>query len=164
MKIVTILSKNSNFTDKFNNMKKILFILFIGLIGITAKAQTLNPDSIVPIFEFEEEVIDYGDIAYNSDGERVFKFKNIGKTPLIISQVKGSCGCTVPTKPEEPIMPGKTGEIKVKYATNRVGPFSKTVTIVSNASEATKVIRVKGRVLEAPGEELEKKKSIVSEN
>lgn len=164
MKIVTILSKNSNFTDKFNNMKKILFILFIGLIGISAKAQTLNPDSIVPIFEFEEEVIDYGDIAYNSDGERVFKFKNIGKTPLIISQVKGSCGCTVPTKPEEPIMPGKTGEIKVKYATNRVGPFSKTVTIVSNASEATKVIRVKGRVLEAPGEELEKKKSIVSEN
>lgn len=164
MKIVTILSKNSNFTDKFYDMKKILFILFIGLIGITAKAQSLNPDSIVPIFEFEEEVIDYGDIAYNSDGERIFKFKNIGKTPLIISQVKGSCGCTVPTKPEEPIMPGATGEIKVKYATNRVGPFSKTVTIVSNASEATKVIRVKGRVLEAPAEELEKKKSIVSEN
>lgn len=143
-------------------MKKILLLLFIGITTIQTKAQEVNPDSIVPIFEFEEDVIDYGDIAYNSDGNRVFKFTNIGKTPLIISQVKGSCGCTVPTKPEEPIMPGEVGEIKVKYSTNRVGPFSKTVTITSNASEQTKVLRIKGRVLKA--EDLEKKKSIVSEN
>ena len=145
-------------------MKKILLILFIGFIAIQAKAQELNPDSIVPIFKFEEDVIDYGDIAENSDGNRVFKFKNVGKTPLIISQVKGSCGCTVPTKPEEPIMPGEMGEIKVKYATNRIGAFSKTVTITSNASEQTKVLRVKGRVLKGESEDLQKKKSIVSEN
>ena len=145
-------------------MKKILLLLFIGIITIQTKAQEVNPDSIVPIFEFEDDVIDYGDIAYNSDGNRVFKFTNIGKTPLIISQVKGSCGCTVPTKPEEPIMPGEVGEIKVKYATNRVGPFSKTVTITSNASEQTKVLRIKGRVLKDEAEDLEKKKSIVSEN
>ena len=145
-------------------MKKILLLLFIGIIAIQTKAQEVNPDSIVPIFEFEEDVIDYGDIAYNSDGNRVFKFTNIGKTPLIISQVKGSCGCTVPTKPEEPIMPGEVGEIKVKYATNRVGPFSKTVTITSNASEETKVLRIKGRVLKDESEDLQKKKSIVSEN
>ena len=165
MYLVNILFKTPNFTDKFNIMKKILFILFIGLLSISAKAQKaqeVNPDSIVPIFKFEEEVIDYGDIAQNSDGERVFKFQNIGKTPLIITQVKGSCGCTVPTKPEEPIMPGKTGEIKVKYATNRIGAFSKTVTITSNASESTKVVRVKGRVLEPTSEELIKKKSVVS--
>jgi len=146
-------------------MKKILLLLFIGIITIQTKAQEVNPDSIVPIFEFEDDVIDYGDIAYNSDGNRVFKFTNIGKTPLIISQVKGSCGCTVPTKPEEPIMPGEVGEIKVKYATNRVGPFSKTVTITSNASEQTKVLTIKGRVLkDGAKEDLEKKKSIVSEN
>ena len=145
-------------------MKKILLFLLIGITTIQTKAQEVNPDSIVPIFEFEEDVIDYGDIAFNSDGNRVFKFTNIGKTPLIISQVKGSCGCTVPTKPEEPIMPGEVGEIKVKYATNRVGPFSKTVTITSNASEQTKVLRIKGRVLKDEAEDLEKKKSIVSEN
>ena len=145
-------------------MKKILLILFIGIFVIQTKAQEVNPDSIVPIFEFEEEIIDYGDIAFNSDGNRVFKFTNIGKTPLIISQVKGSCGCTVPTKPEEPIMPGEVGEIKVKYATNRVGPFSKTVTITSNASEQTKVLKIKGRVLKDDSEDLQKKKSIVSEN
>jgi hypothetical protein len=145
-------------------MKKLLLLLFIGIIAIQTKAQEVNPDSIVPIFEFEEDVIDYGDIAYNSDGNRVFIFTNIGKTPLIISQVKGSCGCTVPTKPEKPIMPGEVGEIKVKYATNRVGPFSKTVTITSNASEQRKVLRIKGRVLKDEAEDLQKKKSIVSEN
>ena len=145
-------------------MKKIFLILFIGIFVIQSKAQEVNPDSIVPIFEFVDEVIDYGDIAHNSDGNRVFKFTNVGKTPLIISQVKGSCGCTVPTKPEEPIMPGEVGEIKVKYATNRIGPFSKTVTITSNASEETKVLRIKGRVLNDESEDLQKKKSIVSEN
>ena len=158
------MQKFTNFEAKFNVMKKIIIILFIGLVAIQSKAQDVNPDSIVPIFQFEEDVIDYGDIAENSDGNRVFKFTNVGKTPLIISQVKGSCGCTVPTKPEEPIMPGEMGEIKVKYATNRIGAFSKTVTITSNASEETKVLRIKGRVLKSDSAELQKKKSIVSEN
>lgn len=143
-------------------MKNLLLLLFVGIMSIQVQSQELNADSIVPIFEFEQEVIDYGDIAHNSDGNRVFKFKNVGKSPLIISQVKGSCGCTVPTKPEEPIMPGETGEIKVKYATNRIGSFSKTVTIISNASEEKKVVRIKGRVLESESKELEKKKSIVT--
>ncbi|MEL4454352.1 DUF1573 domain-containing protein [Lutimonas vermicola] len=147
-------------------MKKILVLLIVGLISFSVKAQTqeeIKKDFTGPVFEFENEVIDYGEIAENSDGNRVFKFKNIGKAPLIISNVKGSCGCTVPTKPEEPIMPGETGEIKVKYATNRIGPFSKTVTITSNAYEPTVVLRIKGRVLEQKSEELQKKKSIVSE-
>jgi len=137
-------------------MKKIQLILFIGIISFSVNAQTkeeIKKDYTGPVFEFENEVIDYGEIAQNSDGNRVFKFKNIGKSPIIITQVKGSCGCTVPTKPEEPIMPGETGEINVKYATNRIGPFSKTVTL-----------RVKGRVIEKPADELQKKKSIVSDN
>ena len=148
-------------------MKKIAVVLFVGLLFQGVQGQTkeeILKDFTGPVFEFENEVIDYGEIAANSDGNRVFKFKNIGKSPLIISQVKGSCGCTVPTKPEKPIMPGETGEIKVKYATNRIGPFSKTVTITSNAYEENKVIRIKGRVLEAGSDDLQKKKSVVSDS
>jgi hypothetical protein len=148
-------------------MKKILFLLFVGILPFTLSAQSeeeIKKDFTGPVFEFENKVIDYGDIAANSDGNRIFKFKNIGKSPLIISSVKGSCGCTVPTKPEEPIMPGESGEIKVKYATNRIGPFSKQVTIMSNAYEPKVILIVKGRVLENETAELQKKKSIVSEN
>ncbi len=148
-------------------MKKILIALFIGVFSYSASGQTkeeIKKDFTGPIFEFETEVIDYGEIAANSDGNRVFKFRNVGKSPLIIQSVKGSCGCTVPTKPEEPIMPGDSGEIKVKYATNRIGPFSKTVTITSNAFEPTKTLRIKGRVLEEGGESMEKEKPMVSEN
>jgi hypothetical protein len=147
-------------------MKKLLVVLFVGLLAHGVQGQTKDEilkDFTGPVFEFETEVIDYGEIAANSDGNRVFKFKNVGKAPLIINQVKGSCGCTVPTKPEKPIMPGETGEIKVKYATNRIGPFSKTVTITSNAYEDTKILTIKGRVLEADSSELEKKKPVVSD-
>ncbi|WKK64974.1 DUF1573 domain-containing protein [Lutimonas zeaxanthinifaciens] len=148
-------------------MKKLLILLFIGVMSIPVNGQTeedVKKDFTGPVFEFETKVIDYGEIAANSDGNRVFKFKNIGKSPLIISKVKGSCGCTVPTKPEEPIMPGETGEIGVKYATNRIGPFSKTITISSNAYEPQVVLKIKGRVLEQGSGDLQKKKAIVSES
>ena len=134
-------------------MKKLLIAVSLFVCAITVEAQTATPkttfDANAPVFQFEEEVIDYGKIPHNSDGNRVFKFKNVGKSPLIIEKTKGSCGCTVPTYVKEPIMPGETGEIKVKYATNRVGRFSKTVTITSNASEPNKVVRIKGEVLKA---------------
>ncbi len=99
------------------------------------------------VFEFESSVIDYGTIAHNADGVRAFKFKNVGNAPIVITNVKGSCGCTVPTKPDGAIMPGETAEIGVKYATDRVGAFSKTVTVTSNASEPTVVLKIKGTVL-----------------
>ena len=126
-------------------MKKIIFtaILFVGTIAFAQEAKSTTAG----VFEFESEVIDYGKIKQNADGNRVFTFKNTGTTPIIITNVKGSCGCTVATKPSKPIMPGKTGEIGIKYATNRVGGFSKTVTIASNASESRKVLRIKGIVL-----------------
>tara|TARA_B100000965_G_scaffold247646_1_gene208014 strand:- start:437 stop:886 length:450 start_codon:yes stop_codon:yes gene_type:complete len=97
---------------------------------------------------FESEVIDYGTIPQNADGVRTFKFTNTGNEPLIISNAKGSCGCTVPTWPKKPINPGESAEIKVKYATNRLGPINKSVTVVSNAKEKTKVLRIKGNVIE----------------
>jgi len=97
---------------------------------------------------FETEVIDYGTIPQNADGVRVFNFTNTGNAPLIISNAKGSCGCTVPTWPKQPINPGESASIKVKYATNRLGPINKSVTVTSNAVKPNKVLRIKGNVIE----------------
>ncbi len=142
--------------------------MFMGFITLTINAQkdefTVKADPNAGIFKFESELVDYGTIAHNSEPNRVFKFKNIGKSPIIITRAKGSCGCTVPTVPKKPIMPGETAEIGVRYATNRIGAFSKSITLYSNASEPTKVIRIKGVVLkdDAPKESLEKPKSLMS--
>lgn len=133
-------------------MKKIMIFLFIGFLTFTINAQekevtkpVQDPDA--PAFEFETEVIDYGKIDLNANGVRIFKFKNVGKSPLVINNIKSSCGCTVPKKPTEPIMPGKTGEIEVKYDTKRLGGFSKIITIDSNASGPPKRLRIKGIVI-----------------
>lgn len=100
---------------------------------------------------FENETIDYGTIQQNSDGNREFVFTNNGNKPLIIESTQGSCGCTVPTKPEGPIAPGAKATIGVKYATDRVGAFTKTVTVKSNAAgNETKLLTIKGTVLAAP--------------
>lgn len=97
---------------------------------------------------FENETIDYGTIAHNADGKREFVLTNNGNKPLIITNTQGSCGCTVPTSPKEPILPGAKGVIGVKYATDRIGAFTKTVTVTSNAEGMpTKVITIKGTVL-----------------
>ncbi|MCF6279048.1 MAG: DUF1573 domain-containing protein [Flavobacteriaceae bacterium] len=128
-------------------MKKLILIAIFGISTLAFAQETKN--TTTGVFDFESEVIDYGKIKQNADGNRVFTFKNIGNTPIIISNIKGSCGCTVATKPNAPIMPGKTGEIGIKYATNRIGGFSKTITITSNASESRKVLRVKGIVLKS---------------
>lgn len=116
-------------------------MLFVGLLSLGIYAQ----DATAKI-EFKSETIDYGEIAKDSDGIRVFEFTNTGTVPLVISDVKSSCGCTIPKKPEEPIMPGKTGEIQVKYDTRRVGPIRKAITVTSNADTPTKVLKIKGTV------------------
>jgi hypothetical protein len=101
--------------------------------------------------EFEKETHDYGTIKQYGDGSCEFKFKNTGTEPLMISNAKGSCGCTVPEWPREPIAPGETGVIKVKYDSKRVGPINKSVTLQSNATNTpTKTIRIKGTVEAAP--------------
>lgn len=97
---------------------------------------------------FESDIVDYGTISLNANGNREFVFTNNGTKPLIIKDAVGSCGCTVPTKPKEPIMPGKKGVIVVSYATSRPGSFSKTITVTSNAvGQETKILTVKGNVL-----------------
>ncbi len=147
-------------------MKKIAILLFLGVFSISLNAQDNTAEKKDgPAFKFEHETVDYGKIEKGSDGVRTFVFTNVGNAPLIIEQVKASCGCTVPTKPEQPIMPGEKGEITIKYDTNRVGGFSKSITITSNATEARKVIRVKGLV-EKPNTSsvVEKPKSVMSNN
>ena len=113
-------------------------------------------------FKFEQETIDYGKIIKGSEGERTFVFTNVGDAPLIIQSIKSSCGCTVPKKPEAPIMPGEKGEIKVSYDTKRIGGFSKQITILSNAITARKIVKIKGFVSNVAL--LEKEKSILSNN
>ncbi|MGB5645783.1 DUF1573 domain-containing protein [Muriicola sp.] len=122
-------------------MKKIAVVLFMGLMAFSLQAQ----EKIAKI-QFKAETVDYGIIEKGSDGVRVFEFTNTGEVPLIISKVSSSCGCTIPKKPEEPILPGKTGEIQVKYDTNRVGPIRKAITVISNADTPTKVLKIKGEV------------------
>ena len=143
-------------------MKKtaLLFALFAA-ISFTGSAQNApaTADSTVkadnpnaPEMTFEKETHDYGTIKQGADGGCEFKFKNTGKEPLVISNAKGSCGCTVPTWPKEPIMKGQTGIIKVHYDTKRVGAFTKTVTIESNAKSNPRILTIKGTV-ESSGEE-----------
>jgi len=142
-------------------MKKIFLLAMLTVLGVTSsnaqkatKTKAVTSKSIAPKVEgagmvFESEVIDYGTIPHNSDGNREFVFTNNGTKPLIIANTQGSCGCTVPTRPEEPIMPGKTGKIGVKYATDRVGAFTKTVTVTSNAEgQSTQTLTIKGTVLQ----------------
>ena len=121
-------------------MKQLITILFIGLIsfGINAQAK----------IEFKSETIDYGTIEKGSNGVRVFEFTNTGDEPLIISKVSSSCGCTIPKKPKEPILPGKTGVIEVKYDTNRVNPIRKTITVLSNAETPTIALKIKGLIID----------------
>lgn len=102
---------------------------------------------------FEKDVHDFGTIEYEGNGTYEFKFTNTGKEPLIISDAKGSCGCTVPTYPKNvPIKPGDSQVIKVTYDTKRPGAFTKTVTINSNAQTPQKVITIKGTVQAAAPE------------
>ena len=93
--------------------------------------------------------IDPGTIEKGADGVRTFKFTNTGNAPLIISQVKSTCGCTVPKKPDGPILPGEEGEIQVKYDTNKVNPIRKTITVTSNADTPTVALKIKGTVIDA---------------
>jgi hypothetical protein len=132
-------------------------ILSIGLfvcVAIGANAQeTATPNPVnpnAPKFKFETEVIDYGTIEHNANGDREFKFTNVGKEPLIITSAVGSCGCTVPTPPKDPVKPGASAVIKVHYATDRIGAFEKQITITSNADTPTKVIKIKGVVKPDP--------------
>jgi hypothetical protein len=135
-------------------MKHLFTLLFVGLISFS-----LNAQEKVAKIEFKETTIDYGTIEKGADGVRIFEFTNTGDAPLIISKVSSSCGCTIPKKPDAPIMPGKTGEIEVKYDTNRVNPIRKTITVMSNAETPTVALKIKGLVVDPSKNNVLEKKS-----
>lgn len=131
-------------------MKKlVLATVCLVAMAFGATAQTA-PSAAAPsgaMITVNKDVHDYGEIKQGGDPYCEFVVKNTGTAPLIISNAKGSCGCTVPEWSREPVMPGKTTVIKVKYDTNRVGPINKSVTITSNAdNEPNLTLRIKGNV------------------
>jgi hypothetical protein len=129
------------------NMKKILLLIAATALINVAKAQTEKAiDPNAPEMTFENDSHDYGTIDFAGDGTYAFKFTNTGKDPLVITDAKGSCGCTVPKWPKEPVLKGQSNYINVSYDTKRPGPFTKTVTVTSNAKNATKVLTIKGVV------------------
>ncbi|MCZ4318022.1 DUF1573 domain-containing protein [Aequorivita viscosa] len=130
-------------------MKKLALIALVATVGFTAQAQQAK-------ISFKADTVDYGTIAKGSDGVRVFEFTNTGDAPLVITDVKSSCGCTVPKKPEGPVAPGASSTIEVKYDTNRVGPIRKTITVYSNASEPMVALKIKGEVMSDSASVLEK--------
>lgn len=123
-------------------MKKLVAIAVFIFAGFAVQAQDAAK------IEFKSDVIDYGEIEKGSDGIRVFEFTNTGNIPLVITDVTSSCGCTIPEKPEAPIPAGETGQITVKYDTNRVGPIRKSIMVYSNAESPTTKLTIKGKVLE----------------
>lgn len=144
-------------------MKKIASIvivsgtLFVSNLMMAQETKTTTnaaeqPTSLADI-KFEKTVHDFGNIPQGGNGECEFVFTNTGKEPLVINNCMGSCGCTVPQCPKEPILPGKKGVIKVKYDTNRVGPFVKSVTVNSNAKSGVVTLQIKGTVEAKPVEE-----------
>ncbi len=149
-------------------MKKIFYTVAIALLMVgVATAQTAKKkvakkaekemikQEVVdgPKITFESTVMDYGEIEKGADPLRKFSFVNDGTEPLVIKSAKGSCGCTVPDWPKEPILPGETGSIDVRYDTNRIGTFSKSVTLTTNIGDEKIVLNIKGKVNALPKEE-----------
>lgn len=127
-------------------MKKLLAVFTMLLVSAVTFAQS------GPKIEFaaENNTIDYGTVVKGKDsGLRTFEFTNTGDAPLVVSNVRSTCGCTVPSKPEAPIMPGKTGKIDVKYNMS-IGRISRTITVETNAVNHTDgkvALRIKGEVV-----------------
>lgn len=153
-------------------MKKITLILAVIAIAFvsckedaTAKIKKVNLDKATtrdvvnkvdaPVMEFEKTVHDWGVINEGDQVETVFKFKNTGKSELLITQIKGSCGCTVPTGwPRQPIMPGETGEFNVKFnSKGKPNGQQKTVTVTCNTNKGKETVRIKAQVTPDPAQE-----------
>jgi len=124
-------------------MKKVfLSIFFVAFCSIVGFAQG------EPAFKWEKMTHNFGKIAQGKPVTATFKFTNIGKTPIVISGARGSCGCTVPNYPKDPVAPGETAEITAVYNAAAVGAFNKTVTIDANTKEPQTILNIQGEVLE----------------
>jgi hypothetical protein len=136
-------------------MKKILGLIAVILLTTASYAQSGAK------MELKSDTVDYGTTSKEGDnGIRTFEFTNTGDAPLIIKDVKSSCGCTVPSWPKEPIAPGKSGKIEVKYNMNP-GPIRKTITVQSNAvnhPDGVVALKLKGEVVKKDEVDITQKK------
>lgn len=127
-----------------------LSIALVAFAAFSAHAQEAKQVTGGPQISVDKDVHDYGTIKQGGNGTCEFTLTNTGTEPLIISRAKGSCGCTVPEWPKEPILPGKSAVMTVRYDTKRIGPINKSVTITSNAvNNPSLVVRIKGNVIES---------------
>lgn len=141
-------------------MKKLIssisLILCFGMISIAQDAPKTAPDTKAnpnaPEIFFDQTTHDFGTLQKGDECSYEFKFKNTGKEPLILSNCQASCGCTTPVCPKEPIAPGASASIKVKYDSNRVGIFTKTITVTSNAKNSSVTLTIKGKI-DGPAQE-----------
>lgn len=135
-------------------MKSSIFTVLVAFATVlsacsqTTASNSEKGDDQSAKIEFEKVVHDYGTIPVGGDGDYEFVFTNQGEEPLVLSNVRSSCGCTVPKWPKEPIMKGEQATIKVKYNTNKIGSFSKSVTVYSNSTNNPVVLRIKGKVVD----------------
>ncbi len=114
---------------------------------VKAQATSLEAEKTEgPSIKFDNTTYDYGQIEQGANGDCEFTFSNVGTEPLLLSDVRASCGCTTPSWTREPIMPGKTGTIKVHYDTNRLGGINKAITVTTNGNPERVVLRIAGNV------------------
>ncbi len=144
-------------------MKKI--VLIVGLVSMvtftsckenaTSKIKTDNVEEAavrdeaakaVPVMSFEKAEHDFGTIEQGTPQETVFMFTNTGNAPLIITDAKSSCGCTVPNPPKDPIAPGETGELKVNFNGSGQNQVTKTITVTANTEKGSEILRIKAFV------------------
>ena len=154
-------------------MRKLTLTLLALFIGAVAFAQDTNEDGMVvevttekPSFKFKKLDHNFGTVKEGDQAIHEFVFYNTGKAPLILTNVSASCGCTTPIWPKEPIKSGERAAIKAVYnSKGRPGPFTKSITVTSNATEAVKVLKIRGTVERPkPGTPVEEKASPVIEN
>ena len=134
--------------------KTLLLALSLTAAAYSAQAQTAAPAALGPVagpaITFEESKFDFGSVAQGSTVTHVFKFKNTGKTPLIVNNIGVSCGCTTPEWTKAPVAPGKTGTITAHFnTTGKFGMQNKVLTIESNATAGTATVALVGEVKEA---------------
>src|SRR5690606_9397521 len=143
---------------------KQFFLAFVAIVGLSftsckedaskkvkeenvAQAEQRDEASTkLPVMTFEETEYDFGKIPQGQEVEHIFKFKNTGDAPLIVTNARSSCGCTIPEKPEGPVAPGETGEILVKYNGSGLNGISKTITITANTANGTEQLKIKAFV------------------
>jgi hypothetical protein len=144
-------------------MKRIIVLIsFSVLVSGLSFSQNVKENAANPVvagsssnadISFDKTTHDFGTIKWGGNSDCEFKLTNTGKEPLIITNCQGSCGCTVPTCPKEPILPGKSAVIKVHYDSKRPGPINKQVTVQSNAKSGAQILKIVGNVEPQPVEE-----------